>query len=60
MRLGKTVWAALVSIFTVMAWVAPAWAGTPDTMPAPMPGPSVLGLVALGVVGAIALSRRRK
>ena len=57
MRLGKTVLAALGSVFTVMFWVAPAWA-VEDLIS--MPGPSVLGLVALGVVGAIALSRRRK
>ncbi len=58
MRLGKTVLATLASVFTVLAWAAPAWAGI--DMMVSMPGPSVLGLVALGVVGAIALSRRRK
>ena len=58
MRLGKTVLAALVSVFTVLAWAAPAWAGPPPPMS--MPAPGVLGLIALGVVGAIALSRRRK
>jgi hypothetical protein len=34
-----------------------AMAGPP---PAPMPGPGVLGLVALGVIGAIAIARWRK
>jgi hypothetical protein len=28
--------------------------------PTPMPGPGVLGLVALGVIGAIAIARWRK
>ncbi len=53
MELSKKVLAASTSVFAVVAWAAPAWA--PEDI-VTLPGPSVLGLVALGIIGAIVLA----
>ena len=58
MRLRTLLPTALIAALVVLVMTGPAWAGVND-----VPGPGgvgVLGLVALGVVGAIALSRWRK
>ncbi len=60
MRLRRIVFAGLTSIYTVVAWAAPAVAG--QTVPiddAALPAPGALGLVALAVIGAILLARRK-
>ncbi|MCZ6860261.1 MAG: hypothetical protein O7I42_08285 [Alphaproteobacteria bacterium] len=53
----RTVLPALTSIFIVVAWAAPAVAG--DAAVNPLPAPGALGLVALAVIGAILLVRRK-
>ena len=61
MRSLRIVFAGTASIYTIVAWAAPAAAGMDDTG-IPMPAPGVLGLVAIGIgiLGAIALARWRK
>ncbi len=59
MRLRRRVLPALTSIFTVMAWAASAGVLPPDDTGVPMPAPGALGLVALAVIGAILLARRK-
>ena len=59
MRLRRIVFAGLTSIFTVMAWAAPAVAQIALPPDRGLPAPGALGLVALTVIGAILLARRK-
>ena len=58
MRSLRIVFAGSTSIYTVVAWAAPAAAMMDDTGIS-MPAPGALGLVALAVSGAILLARRK-
>ncbi len=58
MRLRRTVLPALTSIFTVVAWAAPALAVNHLEID-DVPAPGALGLVALAIIGAILLARRK-
>ncbi len=54
----KTITAAVLAVGAAAISAGPALAGPP---PAPaLPAPGVLGLVAIGVIAAIALARSRK
>ena len=60
MRFRRTVLPALTSIFTVVAWAAPALAVNHfEIDDVPVPAPGALGLVALAIIGAILLARRK-
>ena len=54
----RLVTATVFGLAATLIAVAPVMAGKAET--APLPAPGILGLVALGVVGAIALARLRK
>ncbi len=54
----KTITAAVLAVGALTISAGPALAG--DTAPNGLPAPGVLGLVAIGVIGAIALARSRK
>ena len=51
---------AVLAIGTATISAGPALAGFMDTTNGTLPAPGVLALVAIGVVGAIALARSRK
>ena len=57
--LRKSITAAVLAVATGLIMSGPVLAGTDTTSPT-LPAPGVLGLVAIGVVGAIALARWRK
>ena len=57
MRLQRLFRIASITAATVLALTGPAWAGAIN---GPLPAPGTLGLVALGVIGAILLSLKRK
>ncbi len=51
---------ALAALGVVVSFAGPAVAGfPPDDTGVPMPAPGALGLVALAVIGAILLARRK-
>ena len=54
----KIVTTAILFAGLLTVGVGPALAG--DTAPPGLPAPGILGLVAMGVIGAIALARSRK
>ncbi len=54
----KTMMAAVLAVGAAAISAGPALAG--DTTGNGLPAPGVLGLVAIGVIGAIALARSRK
>ncbi len=56
----KTMIAAILAIGAAPIVAGPALAGTPDITIGKLPAPGVLALVAIGVIGAIALARSRK
>jgi hypothetical protein len=56
----KLVLAACATLGTIMVMAGPAMAGVADSSNDNLPGPGVLGLVAVAVVGAIAVARFRK
>ncbi len=56
MRFRTLLPTASIAALTVLALTGPAWALENSVLPAP----GAFGLVALGVVGAIFLARRRK
>ncbi len=59
----KTITAAILAVGAATISAGPALAIshlTADDTGIPMPAPGVLGLVAIGVIGAIALARSRK
>ncbi len=55
----KTMTVAILVVAAALASVGPVLAGQFETEPT-LPAPGVLGLVAMGVIGAIALARSRK
>ncbi len=55
----KTMTAAVLAIAAATISAGPALAGA-DLVIDRLPAPGVLGLVAIGVIGAIALARSRK
>ena len=57
--LRKTITAAFSTIAAGLITTGPVLAGADQTGPT-LPAPGVLGLVAIAVVGAIALARLRK
>ncbi len=54
----KTMMAAILAVGAAAISAGPALAGRPPS--AQLPAPGVLGLVAIGVIAAIALARSRK
>ncbi len=50
---------ALAALGVVVSFAGPAVAGIPLDDAAPLPAPGALGLVALAVIGAILLARRK-
>ena len=56
----KTMTAAVLAVGAATISAGPALAGTPDQTGGTLPAPGVLALVAIGVIGAIALARSRK
>ena len=54
----RLVTATVLGLAATLIAVAPVMAGEP--IAAPIPAPGILGLVALGIIGAIALARLRK
>ncbi len=54
----KTMMAAILAVGAAAISAGPALAG--DIVIGRLPAPGVLGLVAIGVIGAIALARSRK
>ena len=57
----KTITAAVLAVAAATISAGPALAGiTTDFVPGKLPAPGVLALVAVGVIGAIALARSRK
>ena len=50
----------VATIITTLAAIAPVMAGEVDSCTETLTSPGVLGLVAMGVVGAIAIARSRK
>ncbi len=57
MRLRTLLPTALIAALAVLVMTGPAWANFHTEE---LPAPGVLGLVALGVIGAILLSFKRK
>ncbi len=57
MELKKILAATVVSLFAVVLHVSPVLAGSNGAI---LPGPGVLGLVAVVIVGTIFLARRGK
>ena len=55
----KTITVAVLALGAATINAGPALA-LMDTAPNGLPGPGVLGLVAAGIIGAIALARSRK
>ncbi len=54
---------AVVALIALMPGPALAdmhFVDTPDTMVPELPGPGVLGLITIGIIGAIVLARLRK
>ncbi|MEQ9638649.1 MAG: hypothetical protein RIM84_01385 [Alphaproteobacteria bacterium] len=54
---SKTMLASVAIAAAALSYAAPAFAGTTDVN---LPAPGILGLVALGVISAIAIARGRK
>ncbi len=55
----KTMTVAILVVAAALASVGPVLAGQDTSFPT-LPAPGILGLVAMGVIGAIALARSRK
>ena len=55
-----TVIVAVIAATSINIGPVLAQAGTPDQSGGNLPAPGVLGLVAIGVIGAIAIARSRK
>ncbi len=57
----KTITVAVLAVGAAAISAGPALAGSViDAVPNGLPAPGVFGLVAIGVIGAIALARSRK
>ncbi len=56
----KTIMTAVLAVGAATISAGPALAVMVDEMPPMLPGPGVLGLVTIGIIGAIALARLRK
>ncbi len=56
----KTITAVVLAVGAATISAGPALAGVGDFVINGLPAPGVLGLVAIGVIGAIALARSRK
>ena len=50
----------LILISALCMASAPAWADADAVLASPLPAPGVAGLIAVGVIGAILVARRRK
>ena len=56
----KIMTAAVLAVGAGLITAGPVLAGLVDEAPNGLPAPGILGLVAIGIIGAIALARTRK
>ena len=60
LSMEKPVLRKLILISALCMASAPAWADADAVLASPLPAPGVAGLIAVGVIGAILVARRRK